>query len=116
MTTPQIIEVREEQGVAVLRLPAQVTLGGGANELQECVKELLVADKTRILINAEQVTTIDSSGAGALMRCFASVRSAEGELKLLKLSERFQEVLRLSRLLQVLEVYNEEEAALASFK
>lgn len=106
---------REVDGVAVVALEGRIVLGEESNALRERVKSLLASNKKKIVLNMDNVTYIDSSGLGALVAAHHSVRSQEGALKLSNLGSKFQEVLQVTRLLTVFEVFDTETAAIRSF-
>ncbi len=83
--------------------------------MREQVKSLLAANKKRIVLNMANVTYIDSAGLGTLVASFHSARSQGATLKLANLGDKFREVLQVTKLLTVFEVFNNEATAVASF-
>lgn len=109
------INSREVDGVTVLGLEGRIVLGEESNSLRETVKGLLAAGKKKIVLNMDRVTYIDSSGLGTLVASHHSARSQGASLKLSNLGSRFQEILQVTKLLTVFEVYDSEAAAIHSF-
>lgn len=110
------ITTREKDGVAIVDLNGKIVLGEESNALREQVKQLLAANKKKILLNLEKVSFIDSAGVGTLVAAFTSTKAQEGELKLVNLTKKFRETLQITRLLTVFEAYDSEAEALASFQ
>jgi anti-sigma B factor antagonist len=110
------ITSREVEGVAVLALEGRIVLGEESNALRENVKKLLAENKKDIVLNMSNVTYIDSAGLGTLVASHHSARSQGAALKLSNLGSKFQEVLQVTRLLTVFDVFDSETAAVRSFK
>jgi anti-sigma B factor antagonist len=104
-------------GVAVLTLEGRIVLGEETVRLREKVKGLVAAGKKRIVLNLKNVTMIDSSGLGALVTAHSSAQSSGAKLWLCNLGSRTNELLQMTRLLTVFEVFNSEaDAVLAMSK
>jgi anti-sigma B factor antagonist len=93
-----------------------VTIGEGSVQLREAVKGLLDAGKKKILLNLGEVSYVDSSGIGELVSCYTTTGNNGGQLKLLNLTKKIQELLMITKLLTVFENFDNEETAVASFK
>jgi len=106
---------REVDGVAVVALDGRIVLGEESTALRERVKTLLAANKKQIVLNMDNVTYIDSAGLGALVAAHHSARSQNASLRLSNLGSKFQEVLQVTKLLTVFEVFDSEAAAIRSF-
>jgi len=102
-------------GVIVLDLRGRIVLGPETEALRERVRRLLEAGHTRIVLNLEEVNYMDSSGLSTLVSSFTSVRMQGGELKLLNLTKRIRDLLLITKLSTVFEVYDSLEAARRSF-
>ena len=109
------ISTREVDGVSVLELEGRIVLGEESNSLREKVKGLIAAGKKKIVLNMDNVTFIDSAGLGTLVAAHHSAKSQGASLRLCHLGSKFQEVLQITKLLTVFEVYNTEAEAVASF-
>jgi anti-sigma B factor antagonist len=106
---------REVDGVSVVALDGRIVLGEESNSLRERVKSLLAQGKTKIVLNMDNVTFIDSAGLGTLVAAHHSARSHGAAMKLSHLGSKFQEVLQITKLLTVFDVYKTEAEAVASF-
>ena len=106
---------REVGGVSVVQLEGRIVLGEESNALRERVKGLLTENKKKIVLNMDNVTYIDSAGLGTLVAAYHSARSQGATLKLANLGSKFREVLQVTRLLTVFEVFDSEAAAVQSF-
>jgi anti-sigma B factor antagonist len=107
---------REVDGVSVVALDGRIVLGEESNALREKVKSLLAEGKKKIVLNMDNITFIDSAGLGTLVAAHHSAKSQSAALKLCHLGSKFQEVLQITKLLTVFDVYNTEAEAVASFK
>ncbi len=107
---------REVDGVSILALEGRIVLGEESNALRESVKGLLANNKKKIVLNMDNVTYIDSAGLGTLVAAHHSAKSQNAALKLSNLGSKFQEVLQVTKLLTVFEVYDSEAAAIRSFQ
>src|ERR1700686_3670521 len=110
------INVRDVDGIGVVGLDGRGGLGDESNALREQVKKMLAAGKKKIGLNMDNVTYIDSAGLGALVAAPHSARTQGASLKLSNLGSKFQEILQVTKLLTVFEVYDSEAAAIQSFK
>jgi len=107
---------REVDGVSVLALDGRIVLGEESNALREKVKSLIAEGKKKTVLNMNNVTFIDSAGLGTLVALHHSAKSNGAQLKLCHLGTKFREVLQITKLLTVFDVYDTEAAAVASFK
>jgi len=106
---------REVDGVAVVAMDGRIVLGEESNALREKIKSLIAAGKKNIVLNMDNVTFIDSAGLGTLVAAHHSAKTQGAGLSLCHLGSKFQEVLQITKLLTVFEVYNTEAEAVASF-
>src|SRR6202158_1712267 len=106
---------REAAGVTVVDIGGRITLGEGSALLRKTIRELLEDQRTLILLNLADVDYIDSSGIGELVSAYTTVKGRGGDLKLLHLTKKVHDLLQLTKLYTVFEVYTEESAALRSF-
>jgi len=107
---------REVDGVSVVALDGRIVLGEESNALREKVKSLLAEGRKKVVLNMDGVTFIDSAGLGTLVAAHHSAKSQGASLRLCHLGSKFQEVLQITKLLTVFDVYNTEAEAVASFK
>jgi anti-sigma B factor antagonist len=110
------INPREAGDVTILDLSGKITIGEGSVQLREAVRQLLDTGKKKILLNLGDVSYVDSSGIGELVSSYTTANKSEGQLKLLNLTKKIQDLLAITKLLTVFEIHESEDAALASFK
>jgi anti-sigma B factor antagonist len=106
---------RRVDGVAVEELEGRIVLGEESNALREKVKALLAAGQKKIVLNMDKVSYIDSSGLGSLVASHTTARAQGSLLKLSNLGSKFQEILLVTKLVTVFEVYPSEAEAIAAF-
>jgi anti-sigma B factor antagonist len=109
------IETRKVGDVTVLDCSGKITLGEGTMAVRNTVREILKNGGKKIILNLGDVNYIDSSGIGELVSSYTTVTSGGGQLKLLNLTKKIQELLAITKLLTVFQVYNDERAAVGSF-
>ncbi len=109
------IEQRQREGIIVLDLKGRITVGAESAELRTRIRELLAAGVREVLLNLSDVDYIDSTGLGAMVICFTSLRKQGGRLKLENLNRRNVELLVLTKLTTVFEIFNDEQDAVNSF-
>lgn len=109
------LESREVGKVTILDIRGRITLGDEIGQLRDAVRNLVSQEKKKIILNLEHVDYIDSSGVGELVGCFTSVRNAGGELKLLNLTQKVQDVLHVTKLYTVFDIKDDEFHAVKSF-
>jgi anti-sigma B factor antagonist len=110
------IPARHRAGITILEPKGKITIGVGDVALREAVHEALEAGSTKILINLKDVSTIDSSGIGELVSAYTSVTNRGGNLRLLHLPPKVQDILQITQLVTVFEVLDDEEEAVATFE
>lgn len=108
------IAVRQREGVAIVDLDGRITVGEASN-LREAVEAQKAAGNVRLILNLDKTTFIDSTGLGAMVICHTTITKAGGALKLLHLNKRNIELLVLTKLHTVFDVYSEERDAINSF-
>ena len=101
--------------VEIISLQGKITIGAGDTQLREVISNAVNAGKTNILLDLSGVTTIDSSGIGELVGSYTTVTNRGGKLKLLHLPAKLNELLHVTQLITVFEVYDSESDALGSF-
>ncbi|MGD0101761.1 MAG: STAS domain-containing protein [Acidobacteriota bacterium] len=101
--------------VRILDCSGKIRLGEGTMSIRNAVRDALAGGTKKIILNLEEVNYIDSSGVGELIGAYTSMVNEGGRLKLLHLTKRIREVLAITKLLTVFEVFDDEKAALASF-
>ncbi|MGH9727296.1 MAG: STAS domain-containing protein [Candidatus Acidiferrales bacterium] len=106
---------RTHGDATIVECSGRLVLGEESAELRKVVKDLLVTCN-RIVLDLGGVSYIDSSGLGALAGLYAAAKNAGGEIKLANLNARLRDLLQMTRLLTVFDVYDHAEAAAAAFK
>lgn len=101
--------------VLVLDARGRITLGDETEKLRTKIHECAQAGQLRIVLDLGEVTYVDSAGLSTLVAAYTTVRKQGGELKLLNLTRRIQDLLQITRLSTVFERYDSLPAALASF-
>ncbi len=106
---------RDSDGVVVLDLAGRLVAGGSSNVLRGAIESEVGQGHKSIVLNLGDVDFIDSTGLGSLVICFTSLRKNGGVLKLLNLNRRNIELLVLTKLSTVFEVFQDEQDAVNSF-
>ncbi|MFP5246144.1 MAG: STAS domain-containing protein [Thermoanaerobaculia bacterium] len=106
---------RTVDGVEIISLQGKITIGAGDTQLREVISNAVNGGKTNILLDLSGVTTIDSSGIGELVGSYTTVTKRGGKLKLLHLPAKLNELLHVTQLITVFEVYENEQEAVGSF-
>ena len=106
---------REVDGVTVVALDGRIVLGEESNALREKIKSMVAEGKKKIVLNMDGITFIDSAGLGTLVAAHHSAKAQGASLRLCHLGTKFQEVLQITKLMTIFDVYNTEAEAVASF-
>lgn len=108
-------ERRRVGSVLVLELSGRLTMGQGDGKLDEALQSRIARGERALLLDFTRVRLIDSQGIQVLVRGVLSMEKCGGKVKLLNLAPRVREVLKVTRLLGVIEAFEDEDAALRSF-
>ena len=108
-------KIRQVGDVTVMDMTGRIVLGEGSTALREALRDLVTHGDKKILLNLGDVSYIDSSGVGELVAGFTTVTNRGGQLKLLNLAKRVQDLLQITKLYTVFEVHDNEAKALKSF-
>jgi anti-sigma B factor antagonist len=109
------IEERIVDNVTILDLKGKVTLGEGDEALKDKINSLVQQGRTKILLNLGEVPYIDSAGLGQIVRTYTTVTRDGGQLKLVHLTKRIEDLLAITKLLTVFETFDSESEALKSY-
>ncbi len=109
------INERTAGNVTILELDGKITIGDGSVQLREAVRKLLEQGHKNLLIDLGKVDYVDSSGIGELVSCYTTTKNQGGQLKLLNLTKKIQDLLSITKLLTVFETFEGESDALASY-
>ena len=112
------LDLKERQAgdVTILDLSGEVRIGEGSISLRDSIRKLADAGKNKVLLNLAGVKYMDSSGVGELIANYTTIRRQGGQLKLLNLTDRIQNILVITKLLTVFDSYDNEAEALKSFQ
>lgn len=109
------IQERRIDGIVVLDLQGDLVLPTGSASLSAKVQELVDAGERNLLINAQNIRHVDSVGIEELVRCHTKLNDCEGQLTLTNVTRRLNRLLTITNLSGILDIYDDEEAALSSF-
>jgi anti-sigma B factor antagonist len=109
------IQQREREGVTLLDMKGRITVGPEASALREKVATLNAAGTRNLVFNLGGVDYIDSTGLGALVMSVTSLRKTGGNVKLLHLTRRHIELLVMTKLATIFEIFNDEQDAVNSY-
>jgi anti-sigma B factor antagonist len=113
---PLEISIRESEGVTIVDLEGRASIGPNTDRLDHELRELAAAGVRKILVNLAGLTMIDSSGIATIAGTYVSLAREGGSLKLMRPSDRVREVLTVMRILNSIPTFEDEAAALASFR
>jgi anti-sigma B factor antagonist len=107
---------RDAGPITVVDLSGRITLGDGSALLRKTIRGLLEDQRKKILLNLADVDYIDSSGIGELVSGFTAVKNQGGDLKLLQLTKKVRDLLQITKLYTVFDIYADENSAVRSFR
>jgi len=108
-------EIRDRGNVRIIKLSGKITIGAGDVKIRELIDQALEDGKKHILLDLAGVSTIDSSGIGEMVACYTTVTKQGGQLKLLRLSPKINDILQVTQLITVFDVFDDEEEAVGAF-
>jgi anti-sigma B factor antagonist len=108
------LSVRNLDGIAIVDATGRIVFGDESASLRDTVKRVISENK-RIVLNLGDVTYIDSGGLGTLVALYTTARGAGGTIKLASLTKRVGDLLQVTKLLTVFDVFDNEKQALDSF-
>jgi anti-sigma B factor antagonist len=109
------LSTRTVDGVLVVDGSGRIVFGEESASLRDAVKKLL-SESPKVVLNLRDVTYIDSGGLGTLVSLYTTAKNAGGALKLASLTQRVDDLLQVTKLVTIFEVFENEQAAVASFK
>jgi len=112
------LEIRERSfgDIILLDLIGKITIGDGSVQLREAIGNLLDNGRNRIVLNLSGVSYVDSSGIGELVSSFTTTKGTGGRLKLLNPPKKIKDLLMITKLLTVFEIYEDEQTAVENKK
>jgi len=109
------VKTRQVDGVTILDLSGRITLGEGSVQLRDAVKDLVAKGHKKIVLNLGDVSYMDSSGVGELVTAFTTVKNQGGELKLVNLTKKIEDLMTITKLVTVFDIHEDEAKAIAAF-
>jgi len=109
------VDVRHVDDVIIVDLEGRLVMGVGDELLREVINQLLAEDWKKIVLNLRKVSIMDSSGMGEIVSSWKVAKSFNAGVKLLRPADPIRRTLRLTQILPLLEVYNDEQEAVESF-
>ena len=110
------LKTKEVKGVTVIELDGNVMGGPDATALNDYLHKLIAEEKTRVVVDLNTVSFINSSGLGMLIGGLTTMRRSGGELKLARASKKIESLLEMTKLLNVFELHKNVNDAVAAFK
>ncbi len=110
------LTTRQVGDVTVVDAEGRITLGDGATTFRDTVRDLGNAGNKKLLLNLAEVSYIDSSGIGEMVSGFTTITNQGGQVKLLNLTKRVKDLLQITKLYTVFEVFDDEATAVRSYK
>jgi len=109
------LTTRQVNEVTVIDVSGRITLGEGSSLLRDELRSLIGSNRRKILLNLADVDYMDSSGIGQLVAAFTTVNNQGGQLKLLNLTKRMKELLQMTRVISIFEIFDDEKKAVGTF-
>jgi anti-sigma B factor antagonist len=109
------VNVRQNGDVTILDLRGKITIGSGDVALRNSIQEVMNSGATKVLINMNDVSTIDSSGIGELVSAYTTATNRGAKLKLFNLPAKVSDILTITQLITVFDVFDNEGDAVRSF-
>lgn len=116
MRRPTKVISRKTDSVRIIKITGRLDPGDGADQLYEMVQRFVEEEEINFLLDLRSVTYISSTGVGSLIKSYRSVLKKKGNVKLLSPSQSVRNILAISKLDGVFEIFSDEDEALASFK
>jgi anti-anti-sigma factor len=109
------VNTRQKGDVTILDLKGKITIGAGDIALRNAVQEAINGGAKSVIVNMADVTTIDSSGVGELVSAYTTATNRGAKVKLANLPAKVQDILHITQLITVFDVFDSEDEAVASF-
>lgn len=109
------LSIRKAKDIVVIDVEGKIVLGDGDVQIKQAVDGLLQKGIKSVVLNLAKVPYLDSAGLGEIMRCFTALRRDGGNFKLLSPNQRIIDLLSITKLLNVFDIYDSESAAIKSF-
>ena len=108
-----ILNTKKVDGHIIVEASGRIEFGPSCLQLRELTKRLTTDGGRYFVLNMSGISHIDSAGLGLLLSIYATIRNQGGDLKLLNVGARVQELLKITQLSQVFEIYDDENQAIA---
>jgi anti-sigma B factor antagonist len=115
MRRPTKVISRKADSVRIIKITGRLDPGDGPDALADMVTNFVNDDEIDFLLDLRSVTYISSTGVGSLIKCYRAVLKKKGHVKLLSPSQSVRNILAISKLDGVFEIFSDEKEALASF-
>jgi len=109
------IKEREREGICILDMNGRLTVGDEASKFRERMSKIIASGRHNIILNMAQVDYVDSTGLGAMVMFYTTLNRDGDKVKLLNLTRRSIELLVMTKLTTIFEVFNDEQNAINSF-
>lgn len=110
------VSIRHVDGVTVLDVSGRITLGEGGVTLRDSIQNALATDTKKLVLDMGEVSYMDSSGVGELTAAFTSAKNKGCDLKLARLTKKIDDLMQITKLATIFDIYSDDKAAVASFK
>jgi anti-sigma B factor antagonist len=111
-----ILKTRKVDNIVVMDLSGKLTIGEPVMQLRDALRAQVAEGDSKFIVNLGDVSYVDSSGLGELVSSYTTVRNKGGDVKLLKLTAKIKDLLQMTKLLTVFDVYDDEAKAIASLR
>ena len=111
-----IVKTRRVDNIVIMDLSGKLTIGEPVMQLRDALRAQVAGGDSKFIVNLGDVSYVDSSGLGELVSSYTTVRNKGGDVKLLKLTAKIKDLLQMTKLLTVFDVYDDEAKAVASLK
>lgn len=111
-----IVKTRRVDNIVIMDLSGKLTIGEPVMQLRDALRAQVAGGDSKFIVNLGDVSYVDSSGLGELVSSYTTVRNKGGDVKLLKLTAKIKDLLQMTKLLTVFDVYDDEAKAIASLK
>ncbi|HTY63890.1 MAG TPA: STAS domain-containing protein [Acidobacteriota bacterium] len=110
------LSIRKAKDIVIIDAEGKMVLGDGDVEIKQAVDDLVQKGNKSVILNLAKVPYLDSAGLGEIMRCFTALRRDGGNFKLVSPNQRIIDLLNITKLLNVFDIYDSESSAIKSFK
>ena len=109
------IQRREREGITILDLKGRLAVGEPCTLLRESINDQIAQGNKQLILHLQHVDYIDSTGLGSMVICYTTLQKMGGSLKLLQLNRRNLELMLLTKLSTIFQIFGEEQEAINSF-